>query len=74
MGRVAMFRPVRWDYFYTPVGKSTVRLVRSLIKIRRSSPQLRKGDHFFYNDPDRYQSRTCSCSHEAWEMPSAWWP
>lgn len=57
MGRVAMFRPVRWDYFYTPVGKSTVRLVRSLIKIRRSSPQLRKGDHFFYNDPDRYQSK-----------------
>jgi 1,4-alpha-glucan branching enzyme len=56
-GRVMLFRPVRWDYFYDPVGKALVGLVRKLVKLRRELPQLRQGDHYFYNHHDRYQSR-----------------
>lgn len=57
LGRVALFRPVRWDYFYDPIGQATIRLVRALIKLRRQRPQFRRGQHFFYNDHERYQSR-----------------
>jgi 1,4-alpha-glucan branching enzyme len=56
-GRVALFRPVRWDYFYDPIGRSLIELVRKLIAIRKQLPQLRRGDHFFYNDTGQYQSR-----------------
>ncbi|MCU0572622.1 MAG: alpha-amylase family glycosyl hydrolase, partial [Syntrophobacteraceae bacterium] len=31
-GRVMLFRPVRWDYFYDPIGKTVIRLVRRLLK------------------------------------------
>src|SRR5262249_42490584 len=57
VGRVMLLRPVRWDYFYDEVGKGTVGLVRALILLRRRAPELRSGDHFFYNDWGRYQSR-----------------
>lgn len=56
-GRVKLFRPVRWDYFYTDKGRTIANLIRKLIKIRRNRPQLRYGEHYFYNDYDRYQSR-----------------
>lgn len=56
MGRTAAFRPVRWDYFYDAIGKNMVNLVRKLVKIRRTNPQFRYGEHFFYND-DKYLSR-----------------
>lgn len=56
-GRVMLFRPVRWDYFYDSIGKRTVTMVRSLTRLRRDSPQFRGGDHFFYNHHDRYQSK-----------------
>ncbi len=56
-GRVMMFRPVRWDYFYDPIGRSMIALVRKLIKLRLRDPQFRYGEHFFYNHHDRYQSR-----------------
>jgi 1,4-alpha-glucan branching enzyme len=55
-GRVALLRPLRWDYFYDPVGRSVVGLVRKLVAMRHRLPQLRGGDHFFYNDARRYQS------------------
>jgi maltooligosyltrehalose trehalohydrolase len=51
-----LFRPVRWDYFYDPVGQAPVGLVRKLTRLRRGLPQLRQGDHYFYNHYDRYQS------------------
>jgi maltooligosyltrehalose trehalohydrolase len=57
-GRVALFRPVRWDFFYDEIGQATIKLVRRLIELRRQLPQLRGGEHFFYNDPGRYQSRS----------------
>ena len=64
-GRVMLFRPVRWDYFYDPVGKAMIRLVRKLIKVRRSRPQFRYGDHFFYNDHERYQSKNTMLFHRS---------
>lgn len=56
-GRVMLFRPVRWDYFYDPIGKSVVSLVRKLVKLRRQQSQFRNGNHFFYDRSDRYQSK-----------------
>lgn len=56
-GRVMLFRPVRWDYFYDSIGKSAIALVRRLVKLRRQQLQFRHGSHFFYNHFDRYQSK-----------------
>ncbi len=56
-GRVLLYRPVRWDYFYTSEGMPLIHLVRKLVKIRRNNPQFTRGDHFFYNDYSQYQSR-----------------
>lgn len=49
MGRVLMFRPVRWDYFYDRIGKKMIGLVRKLSRLRGQRPQFRYGEHFFYN-------------------------
>lgn len=57
VGRVMLFRPVRWDYFYDPIGKSVISLVRNLIHLRHQNSEFRNGEHFFYNDYDRYQSK-----------------
>jgi 1,4-alpha-glucan branching enzyme len=56
-GRILMFRPVRWDFFYDPVGQRLVSLVRKLIRIRRNRVQFRYGEHYFYNHYNRYQSK-----------------
>jgi 1,4-alpha-glucan branching enzyme len=63
MGRVLLFRPVRWDYFYDQFGKSTIALVRSLVKIRRQNPQLRYGESYFYNDYNNFQSQNVLVFH-----------
>jgi 1,4-alpha-glucan branching enzyme len=57
IGRVMLLRPVRWDYFYDPIGRRVITLVRRLLELRSTHPHLRSRDHFFYNDFDRYQSR-----------------
>ena len=56
-GRVALFRPVRWDYFYDPIGRSAISLLRKLLTLRQQLPQLRQGEHYFHNDRSRYQDR-----------------
>lgn len=56
-GRVMLIRPVRWDYFYDSIGKSIISLVRKLIKLRREQSQFTRGEHFFYDNYDRYQSK-----------------
>ena len=56
-GRVMLFRPVRWDYFYDDIGTRTVGLVRRLLRLRRQRAEFRAGQHFFYNDWSQYQSR-----------------
>lgn len=55
-GRVMLFRPVRWDFFYDSIGKTVIRLVRRLLQIRCRA-HFRQGEHFFYNDYGRYQSK-----------------
>ena len=55
-GRVHLFRPMRWDYFYTPEGKNLVWLVRDLVRMRRENARFRTGDHYFYNDEGKYQA------------------
>jgi 1,4-alpha-glucan branching enzyme len=65
-GRVVIFRPVRWDYFYDENGKALISLIRKLIKLRRNPKQpqfrgFRDGNggkyysYYFYNDYERYQ-------------------
>jgi maltooligosyltrehalose trehalohydrolase len=56
-GRVALLRPLRWDFFYDAVGKRLVTLVRKLLGIRRDRPHIRRGAYFFFNDWDRYLGR-----------------
>ncbi|WP_048173204.1 alpha-amylase family glycosyl hydrolase [Methanosarcina siciliae] len=56
-GRVLLYRPVRWEYFYTSEGRSLVNLVRKLVKLRRNKPQFSRGEHYFCNDYALYQSR-----------------
>lgn len=56
-GRVMLFRPVRWDYFYDEIGKSVIALIRKLIKLRREQSQFRYGNHYFYNHYERYHSK-----------------
>lgn len=57
LGRVLLFRPVRWDYFYYDVGQDLIRLFRKVLAIRKKSGHFRSGDHFFYNDWEKYQSK-----------------
>lgn len=57
LGRVMLFRPVRWDYFYDEVGTGTIGLVRKLCALRRARQELRRGNYYFYNHDERYQFR-----------------
>lgn len=57
MGRILLFRPVRWDYFYDGVGKATIGLVRHLLRLRQDQDQFRRGDCYFYNHYADYQSK-----------------
>lgn len=56
-GRVALLRPVRWDYFYDEAGQATLGLVRRLLKLRAALAQFRQGEYFFFNDWQRYSSK-----------------
>jgi 1,4-alpha-glucan branching enzyme len=56
-GRILLYRPVRWEYFYTSEGRSLLSLIRKLIKLRRNSSQFSRGEHYFYNDIVLYQFR-----------------
>lgn len=56
-GRVALLRPVRWDLFYDTEGRSTIALVRKLLRLRKAADQFREGQHFFFNDFGRYASK-----------------
>lgn len=55
-GRVRLLRPVRWDYFYDDIGKSLVDLSRKLLTLRKGCPELRQGEHFFFNDYQHFLS------------------
>jgi 1,4-alpha-glucan branching enzyme len=66
-GRVMLFRPVRWDYFYDPIGRSVISLVRRLLRLRKTESQFRNGEHYFYNHYERYQSKQILIYHRQWE-------
>jgi maltooligosyltrehalose trehalohydrolase len=55
LARVAMLRPIEWDNFYDEPGRGTLRLVRALLALRKQHAHLRRGAHFFFNEPERYQ-------------------
>lgn len=55
--RVRVLRPVRWNFFYDDPGKGIITLVRNLLALRKQRPELRGGDFFFYNEPEKYQNR-----------------
>ncbi|MGA9567544.1 MAG: alpha-amylase family glycosyl hydrolase [Candidatus Korobacteraceae bacterium] len=56
-GRVMLYRPVRWNYFYDNDGKPIIRLIRKLTKIRRGGAQFSDGTHYFYNDDRNFNSK-----------------
>jgi 1,4-alpha-glucan branching enzyme len=56
IGRVALLRPVNWDYFYDTPGRTLVTLTRKLLRLRQQRTDLRQGDHWYYADPT-YQNR-----------------
>ena len=57
LGRVALLRPVNWDYFYDTPGRTLTTLTRKLLRLRRQRTDLRQGDHWYYADPATYQAR-----------------
>ncbi len=56
-GRVMLYRPMRWNYFYDNDGRPIIRLVRKLTKIRRGGEQFTDGSHYFYNDDTNFNSK-----------------
>ena len=54
-GRVSLLRPLRWDFFYDAFGQQLVKLVRTLLRIRRDRSHMRHGEFYFFNNWDRYQ-------------------
>ena len=56
-GRVMLYRPVRWNYFYDNDGQPIIRLIRKLTKIRRNGTQFTNGQHYFYNDYNKFNSK-----------------
>jgi 1,4-alpha-glucan branching enzyme len=57
IGRVLLFRPVHWDYFYDDFGQNLIRLFRKVLALRKKREHFRTGNHFFYNDWQQYQSK-----------------
>ena len=55
VGRVSLLRPLRWDYFYDGAGRSTISLVRKLLRTAPLAVNSRR-TLFFFNHWDRYQS------------------
>jgi 1,4-alpha-glucan branching enzyme len=56
-GRVMLYRPVRWNYFYDNDGQPIIHLLRKLTKIRRGGAQFTDGKHYFYNDDTNFNSK-----------------
>jgi len=62
-GRGMLLRPVRWDYFYDPIGRAMIGLMRKLLALRRSASEFRQGEHYFHNHRDHYQSKGVMLFH-----------
>jgi maltooligosyltrehalose trehalohydrolase len=55
MARVRYRRDVNWENFYDEYGVATVRLYRTLGRLRHGYPALRSREGFYYNDESRIQ-------------------
>ena len=55
--RIGTLRPVRWERFYDEAGRSMIGLYRKLIALRRDERVFRRGQYYFFNDWQRFQSR-----------------
>ena len=55
--RIGTLRPVRWERFYDEYGKAMIGLFRKLVAMRKEEPLFRRGDYFFFNDWQKYQSK-----------------
>jgi 1,4-alpha-glucan branching enzyme len=53
--RTGFLRIVHWEYFYDHAGRGSVTLLRNLLRIRAALPHLRDGEHYFFNNHERYQ-------------------
>jgi maltooligosyltrehalose trehalohydrolase len=71
-GRVMLYRPVRWNYFYDNDGQPIIRLVRKLTKIRRGGTQFSDGQHYFYNDYNNFNSKGLLAFSRQVETHSVW--
>ena len=56
-GRVALLRPLRWDFFYDDSGRSTIVARPQAAAHPACAQHSARGTLFFFNDWDRYQSR-----------------
>jgi maltooligosyltrehalose trehalohydrolase len=54
--RIGVMRPMPWELFYDDYGRSVLKLLRKLTRIRRGNVQFQTGDYYFYNDWEKYQS------------------
>ncbi len=60
LGRIRMFRPIRWDYFYDDLGQATISLIRRLTRIRHKREEFRSlspTTYYFHNEPTLYQNQ-----------------
>lgn len=55
--RIGRLRPVRWEYFYDDAGRSLVGLFRKLLALRRDYALFRRGQYYFHNHWEQWQSR-----------------
>jgi len=43
LGRIRMFRPIRWEYFYDDLGQASISLIRKLTSIRLKKSEFQPG-------------------------------
>lgn len=55
--RIGRLRPVRWEFFYDEPGRGLISLHRKLLALRREQALFRRGQFYFHNHWDQWQSR-----------------
>ena len=55
--RIGTLRPVRWELFYDEAGRGMIRVVRKLLALRNTEQVFRRGEFYFHDHWDRWQSR-----------------
>lgn len=55
LGRVKLFRPIRWDYYFDNYGSNIFSLIQKMLYIRKKNIHFRRGDYRFYDNYLLYQ-------------------